>query len=170
MIPRVFDYCFRETPQYGAPFLIMEYLPGSPASSLSLSIRQQRLVLQQLAYRMAELYHQTPFGFIGNITPDHYGKFCVGPDAETGEGPFFKASEYYKAVSKHRFGKYIDNVLESNLAAADTPGMHLPLLFEHMMPAMSHDWDSEGPFGLWNTDPRLLDHTMVDAQLDFVGW
>jgi len=171
-IPKVLDHCFRETSQYGPPYLVMEYLPGSPASSLSLSTEQQRLVLQQLAFKMAELYHQTPFSAIGQISrnPDHFGDFWVGPDPETGEGPFYKASDYYKAVSKHRFGKYIDEVLESNLAAADTPGMHLPLLFEYLMPAMSHDWYSEGPFGIWNTDPRLLDHTMLDAQLNFVGW
>lgn len=150
----------------------MEYLMGNAASSLSLSTKQQRSVLLQLAFQMTELYHQTPLHAIGNINrvPGPCGKFCLGPDPETGEGPFLKASDYYKAVSKHRFGKYIDNVVVSNLAASDTPGMHLPLLFEYLMPAMSQNWDQRGPFGIWNTDPRFFDHTILDAQLNFVGW
>ena len=152
----------------GSRFMLLEYLHGTIASDFNLDDDQLGHVHRQLAAIIIELsMHE--FDKIGSLVLDDSGDFSIGTDIETDMGPFDTGSEFYSAISKHRFRSVTEHMLDDNLEAEQCQeNLYLPFAFNNLMPMFTDCADDHGPFSL--TNPDLGFHNIVlDGNLDIVG-
>jgi len=145
----------------------MTYLHGTTADDFDLNAEQKLHVWRQMAAIILELASHK-FDHIGGLAQNSAGTFSIGKDMETNQGPFQTAGEFYIAVSRHRFQGYADAYFDSNLAAERVPGLHLPFMFQNLMPLFTGCETDTGPFSLTNTDGGFH-NILLDAGRNVVG-
>ncbi|KAH0551623.1 hypothetical protein GP486_007160 [Trichoglossum hirsutum] len=168
-VPKIHAFDDGASGLIGAPCVLMEYIHGTPADVLLEEgedtfgdLQQDGHILEQLAKIHVQLT-RVKFDGIGSIYQDeHDGRFFVGPDIETGIGPYSTPNEYYEVLCKHRQALYGSGT--STVGALDTT---LPELFLEYMPIfckMQH----EGPFSLANRN--LGAHSiLIDSNLNIIS-
>lgn len=170
-VPEVHAFNAHVNNEVGAPYMLLTYIHGTIADEIegiesATDVEGTRHVLDQLAKIMVELA-TCKFDRIGSIFANVNGNFEIGPLLETDEGPYSTAQEYYQAISDHRFRIYA-GCFANNEEARRAGGLHLPLLFNNLMPIFTNSRVDKGSFSLTNTDfgPH---NVLVDEQLNVVG-
>ena len=166
-VPEVHGFSAHRTDEIGPPYVLLEYIHGTPADHCDLSNDQSTHVLEQLADVIVELAGHK-FDKIGALCINGVGDFIIGKDLETGDGPYETAQEYYGAVSKHRFQHYANNYFWTNLDTKRDAAIHLPSLFNQMMDILTDCSADRGPFSLTNTDIGFH-NILLDRNLKIIG-
>lgn len=171
-VPEVFGHDLDADNEVGAPYILMEYLHGTIASDLQeaqdCGIGTFGSPEQDCRFwaQMAE-YHAK----FASITFDKIGSlhrngetFTVGPEIETGEGPWDTPEQYYKALVRHR----------TKVANTDAPSevrnsqsFSYPSNFMQLME--SAEDRNTGPFDLANRDFGAH-NVLVDNEFNIVGF
>ncbi|KAI9772031.1 MAG: hypothetical protein M1840_001319 [Geoglossum simile] len=152
-VPEIYGFDNGSPGGIGVPCITMEYMHGTPANILLKGGReafgpaeQDQYILKQMASIVVQLA-EVRFTGLGSIYQNEAdGEFYIGPELETGEGPFYTARGYYNALCNHRqthFGMEARGSEPENLG--------LPQLFGHYLENIS-DMDGRGPFSLINTN------------------
>ena len=166
-VPEVHAYDASSENEIGASYMLLTYIHGNVADKCHLNSDQSRHVLNQMVEIMVKLAAHT-FDCIGCLSVDEEGHFTISTDLETNGGPYKTAQEYYNATSVHRFHHYADRYFRNNGEADCEPGLHLPFLFNNLMPMLTDCMKDTGPFFLTNTDFGMH-NVLVDANLNIVG-
>src|SRR5436190_17305699 len=138
----------------------MEYIHGTVAAELRRANsygelfgtpEQDRRFRQQMANIHVELssFH---FDKIGSLYQDEKtSEFYVGPELETGKGPWNVSLDYYNDLANHAIEVVID---ESSLWKSDS--ISIPVLFKHLIVLYGQS-NKGGPFYLLHSnDPTWL--------------
>jgi len=131
--------------------MLLTYIHGTIADDFGLSDEQNRYVQLQMIEMMLELASHK-FDCIGSLMKDESGKFCIGKDMETNQGPFTTAGEYYAVLSTGYFHLFTDHHFEDNLDARRCTGLHISFMFSSFMQMFTDCAKDQGPFSLTNTD------------------
>lgn len=170
-VPEVFAHDLTANNTVGAPYILMSYMHGTTARDLSEARdcesgvfgtpEQNERFWSQLAKYHVQLASIT-FDKIGSLHQDG-DKFFIGPEIETGEGPWATAQEYYSALIRHRM-----RVAENDAAPElrSTESFSFPL---KLMETMQR-FESQGPtqFGLANRDFGAH-NVLVDNEFNIIG-
>jgi len=150
----------------------MSYINGNTASELRVTkncevgkfgdSKQDLKFRKQMAWIQIEL-SSLKFDKIGAIYQDG-GSFVIGPEIETGQGPWDTETEYYSAIARHTF----------QLANSEAPpevktekSFELPLKFENLM-ALCKKRPNEHQFRLTNRDFGAH-NLLVDNEFNIIG-
>ncbi|KAI9868351.1 MAG: hypothetical protein M1813_005794 [Trichoglossum hirsutum] len=156
-VPEVYAFDDGVLGQIGASCILMEYIHGTPADALFEGGKdafgdpqQDEYILKQLANIHVQLAQVKFYGIGSLYESESDGRYFVGPETETGTGPFSAPDEYYEALCKHRQALYGNGIL-GDISDVHGPDTTLPQMFLDCMPTfckMQH----EGPFSLANTN------------------
>lgn len=150
----------------------MEYIYGQPARDelANATPDQDAYFLKQMAYFQCKLA-EIRFKKIGSIVQITDG-FVIGPDVETGAGPFEKETDYYEAVAKHRISRA--KRLKLLEKGCSFNGADLFFIFLHVLRS-NGDTKSRSDYGLANRDSGPHNYLVDDdfkvvalIDLDFV--
>ncbi len=174
-IPEIYAASATNDNSVGVPYILMEYIHGTVANGFEYdgmggpgNPEQHAHLLKQMAQIMVQLA-SIRFDKIGSIFQnDETEEFYIGPELETGKGPFSTAQEYYNAVSSHRLDCYIKTCFETNLKVDEDRGVTLPLVFNHLMPFFTNSDTDTGPFYLTNADFGFH-NVLIDADFNIQG-
>ncbi|KAI9761634.1 MAG: hypothetical protein M4579_000868 [Chaenotheca gracillima] len=181
-VPEVHHYDVGPNNAIGASYILMDYIDGTVATDLqeAKGFRpsqygtpdQDRKFRQQMAAIQVELscfvFHK-----IGSLYYDEpTSRFFIGPEVETGKGPWKSPMEYYADLADH--------ALESCVASAgadvlEAPSFGLPILFKHLISLYGQGTNRSGlSFRLTNRDfgaHNLLvnDNFEIVGVIDFDG-
>ncbi|KAJ4528071.1 hypothetical protein HRR83_000822 [Exophiala dermatitidis] len=158
-IPKIYGYSVDANNEVGAPYILMDYINGSVATELRMAkncdvglfgtFHQDRKFREQMA-RIQVTLSSFEFDRIGSLYQDEItSEFFIGPDAETGKGPWMSSMDYYADLANHALQDCVAN------AGADVQtswSFAVPVLFKHLISFHGHDITSEGPFKLTNRD------------------
>ena len=174
-VPEVFGYNLNADNTVGAPYIFMSYIHGTIAAELQQAKECRTGVFgspeQDLHFwtQMAEYHVQLAsltFDKIGSIHRDG-DNFIIGPEIETGEGPWDTPQQYYEALVRHKM----------QVASTDAPpevresaSFSFPSKFMDLM-EMTQPVDARktGSFGLANRDFGAH-NVLVDDEFDIVGF
>lgn len=174
-IPEVFGYDLSADNTVGAPYMFIEYLHGTVAAELQQakecgtgmfgSPEQDRRFWTQMAEYHVQLASLT-FDKIGSVHQDGEN-FTIGPEIETGEGPWDTPQQYYEAVVRHKM----------QVASIDAPpevqesaSFSFPSKFMELMELLQTvDTLNTGKFGLANRD-FSAHNVLVDDEFNIVGF
>jgi hypothetical protein len=137
----------------------MDYINGNVATELRVAkncdvglfgtLHQDRQFRKQMA-RIQVTLSSFEFDRIGSLYQDEItSEFFIGPDAETGKGPWGSSMDYYADLANRALQDCVAN------AGADVQtswSFAIPVLFKHLISVYGHDSTSEGPFKLTNRD------------------
>ncbi|MBE3049254.1 phosphotransferase [Candidatus Bathyarchaeota archaeon] len=156
-VPEVFAYDADVSNEAGAPYMLLEYIHGTTADQLENAnpsqpwsfgtVEQDRKPRDQMAKIQAEVASFT-FSSIGGL---YYSEdtetFYIGPDLETGKGPWASSTDYYRDLTDH--------LLKTTMSrcghlTTGIPSFALPVLCNHLLGACGEE--TAGPFRLMNTD------------------
>ncbi|CAI7648176.1 unnamed protein product [Penicillium manginii] len=170
-----------EANEVGAPYIIMEYIPGTVASELQELIdapvyqfgtaEQDQKFRQRMAAIQVEMA-SFKFDKIGSLYQDpQTGEFYIGPDCQTGQGPWESPLEYYRDIANQKLEECLRNAPEE---VRDDYSFSLPVLFERLITMHTEEISVPGPFGLAHSDfgaHNLLvnEHFEILAVIDFDG-
>ncbi|CAG8041892.1 unnamed protein product [Penicillium salamii] len=157
-VPEVYHF-EPESDDVGAPYMIMEYIPGTVASELRRQIEaplsqfgtpeQDQKFRRQMAAIQVEMA-SLQFDKIGSLYEDpKTGDFYVGPDCQTGQGPWESSLEYYRDLAQHKLEDTVRNAEEEVM---DDPSFSLPILFERLISMYTDEKSIRGPFGIAHPD------------------
>ena len=161
--------------------MLMDYIKGSTAANLRNSSncaddmygtpdQDQRFRLQMAAIQVELSTHR--FNQIGTLYQNEStSEFYIGPDLETGKGPWRSSTDYYNDHVDCALSECLRRVGRS---AGDTPSMMVPLIFKHLITLYDEAGQREGPFALTNRDfgaHNLLVNSEFEivAVIDFDG-
>ncbi|KAK5218482.1 hypothetical protein LTR47_011704 [Exophiala xenobiotica] len=158
-VPEVYNYCVDPKNDVGAPYILMDYIPGTVATELRMArncevglfgtFEQDRKFRQQMAGIQVAL-SSFEFDRIGSLYQDETtSQFFIGPDIEIGKGPWASSMDYYADLANHALQDCVAN------AAADVQtscSFAVPVIFKHLISVYSHDRTSAGHFKLTNRD------------------
>jgi hypothetical protein len=110
-MPKVHDYSLGKQNGLGAPYIIMDYVDGLVATELQKqkgckpdmfgTAEQDERFRRQMAAIQTELA-LCRFDQIGCLVYDEQSKeFGIGPELETGKGPWNSSLEYFKDAADH---------------------------------------------------------------------
>lgn len=110
-VPEVHSYSLDLTNDVGAPYILMDYIHGTVATELREARKcnaglfgtpnQDRKFRQQMADIQVKLSSFT-FDQIGSLYQDEQtSDFFIGPDIETGKGPWASSTDYYTDLANH---------------------------------------------------------------------
>lgn len=148
--------------------MFLEYIHGTTVEELSRAIgsestfgtaTQHKRLLDQMAKIQAEVATFT-FNKIGSLYySEETSRFSIGPDLETGRGPWDSASHYYQDLADVRLKRALKRL-------RNKPSFALPLLLSHLL---SHRGaEPAGPFTLVNRDFGAH-NILVDEDFNIVG-
>uniref|UniRef100_A0A8H7NNU8 Aminoglycoside phosphotransferase domain-containing protein n=1 Tax=Bionectria ochroleuca TaxID=29856 RepID=A0A8H7NNU8_BIOOC len=172
-VPEVYHYDFNRNNSIGAPFIMMSYIHGNAASELRLqkdcpprlfrTPEQDRTFRRQMADIQIELA-AIQFDRIGSLYEDG-DSFTIGPEPETGDGPWDTAADYYRSWMRH-----LVEVAERDAdpEVKKKPSFNLPQSFLPLMHQYSIGLTSCGPFRLVNRDFGAH-NLLVDDNFNIVG-
>ena len=110
---------------------------------------QDRKFREQMASIQVEL-SSFKFDQIGSLYQDERTlEFFVGPDIETGKGPWTSSIDYYTDLANHALQVCVAD------AASDVQtscSFAIPILFNHLISLYSQKSSRRGPFSLTNRD------------------
>lgn len=143
----------------GAPYIIMEYIHGTVASELPRQIdapyyqygtpEQDEKFRRRMAAIQVEMASLT-FDQIGSLYQDPETKaFYIGPECETGQGPWNSSIEYYRDVANQKLERAIRS---APFEVQDDYSFALPVLFERLIELYAEEGSVRGPFGLAHQD------------------
>ena len=171
-VPEVFSHDLDEKNSIGAPYILMGYINGNVAEELRNArgcefavygtAPQNERFSKQMASVQVQLAYQT-FNQIGSLYQDGDG-FKIGPELETGQGPWNEPDEYYTALASHAL-----SVAESDAPpeARQSKAFALPNMFPELM-RLYGTTGQEGPFSLVNRDFGAH-NVLVDDEFSIVG-
>lgn len=158
-IPEVHSYCLDLTNDVGAPYILMDYIHGTVATELQEAKKcdahlfgtqdQDRKFRQQMADIQVKLSSFT-FDQIGSLYQDEQtSDFFIGPDVETGKGPWASSMDYYTDLANH--------VLQVCVRSAEpevqkSVSFTIPCVFQHLIFLYSQSRSMGGPSSLVNRD------------------
>ncbi|CAG8922165.1 unnamed protein product [Penicillium salamii] len=179
-VPEVYHF-EPESDDVGAPYMIMEYIPGTVAYELRKGIEaswdqfgtpeQDQKFRRQMAAIQVEMA-SLQFDKIGSLYEDpKTGDFYVGPDCQTGQGPWESSLEYYRDLAQHKLEETVRSAGEEVM---DDPSFSLPILFERLISMYTDEKSVRGPFGIAHPDfgaHNLLvnENFEILAVIDFDG-
>ncbi|KAI2463405.1 kinase-like domain-containing protein [Annulohypoxylon bovei var. microspora] len=172
-VPELFAYDANSSNEVGVCWMLMEYIHGTTAAELQIikdsepaiygSIEQDRKLRDQMAKIQAEVL-SFKFQDIGSLYySEDTSSFFIGPDVETGKGPWKLSTDYYYDLA--------DNLLKNTAArcsekAKNSPSFILPTLLNHLLGI--HSEERAGPFRLVNADFGAH-NILVDDDFNVVG-
>lgn len=157
----------------------MEYIHGSTAIDLRDRVsdteqvdfsqfgtwEQDRKFRNQMAALQVEMTSIT-FDRIGSIYQNpKTQEFYIGPDCESGDGPFDSSMDYYRSLAKHSLQHC---VRKAPFKVHDDSSFAIPVLFERLMESYADPKSTRGPFGLAKLDFHP-GNILVDENFDIVG-
>jgi len=139
-VPQVHSYSTDPTNEVGAPYILMDYVHGTVARELRQAKKcepglygtpdQDRRFRQQMAAIQAELSSFT-FNQIGSLYRDEQtGDFFIGPEVETGKGPWTSPMDYYADRANHELQVCARNAAPD---VQESWSFAVPVLFKHLM-------------------------------------
>lgn len=110
--------------------------------------RQDRKFKEQMADIQVQL-SSFKFDQIGSLYQDETSEFFIGPEVETGKGPWTSSLDYYADLANH--------LLEGTLRSShpelkNSVSLTLPSVFQHLIRLYSQDRSMGSPFNLVNRD------------------
>lgn len=137
----------------------MEYLDGTIATELVAAKGLKPYIFgtpdQDRAFRqrMAEIQvalSSITFHQIGSLYQDEETQdFFIGPEVETGKGPWQSSADYYSDMTDHALemcAKYADSAVHTATSFAN------PILFKHLMSLCGREYNKQATFSLTNRD------------------
>ncbi|KAI0880715.1 kinase-like domain-containing protein [Annulohypoxylon maeteangense] len=177
-VPRLFAYEVDEKNPIGAPFILMEFLPGNTAmdSAGGYDVHRGRIpsAYRQGFYRSVAKCHvqMTALRFpkIGTIFKREDGEYDIGPFPDIG-GPFDTATSFFEAWAEHtKFPLGKDKILLGMRGGpADqvlTAIKEFPSRIKGMASRLSHN--DHGPFPLSHAD-FFHSNIVVDKDFEVLG-
>jgi hypothetical protein len=174
-IPEVYFYNVDSTNEVGAPYILMNYVHGTVATELQEAKNcerelfgtpdQDRKFREQMASIQATISSFT-FSQIGSLYQDEQtSDFVIGPEIETGKGPWVSAMGYYTDLASHAI-----NVCEFSTAPEVRTGssFFIPILFKELMSMYCDGGSISGPFRLANRDFGAH-NLLVNDNFEIVG-
>ncbi|KND87685.1 hypothetical protein TOPH_07653 [Tolypocladium ophioglossoides CBS 100239] len=153
----------------------MDYINGTVATELRVAKKcdvdlfgtpdQDRKFRQQMAGIQVTLSSFT-FDQIGSLCQDEQtSDFFLGPEIETGKGPWASSMDYYTDLANH--------ALEECVASAEPDvqescSFAIPILFKHLMSLYGHSSFMGGPLRLVNRDFGAH-NLLVNDNFDIIG-
>lgn len=174
LVPELFDFSLDVDNAIGAPYMLMEYVDAATAERQQAVLDCERDTFgtaeqdcrfrAQMAEIQAELVSHR-FDRIGALYSSSNGESEVGPELQTGKGPWKTAVDYYTDLAEHAKSTCLDN---SESDARDRPSFALPDHFKELMRDISQHGDGKGPFCLANRDfgPHNL---LVNGQFEIIA-
>ncbi|KAL9620174.1 MAG: hypothetical protein Q9160_005289 [Pyrenula sp. 1 TL-2023] len=158
-VPAIYAYDAHDNNDVGAPYILMEYLDGNIATELVAAKGLKPFVFgtpdQDRAFRrrLAEIQvilSSITFDQIGSLYEDEdTHEFFIGPEVETGKGPWRSPADYYNDVTEHALemcAKWADSAVHMATSFAN------PILFNHLMSLCRRDETKPATFSLTNRD------------------
>ncbi|PNY18157.1 Uncharacterized protein TCAP_07596 [Tolypocladium capitatum] len=149
-------------PQLEAVFGDREVLDVVSTLKVEMANRKFR---QQMAGIQATLSSFT-FDQIGSLYWDEQtSDFFIGPEIETGKGPWASSTDYYADLANHALQVCVRNAapgVETSCSFA------IPILFKHLMSLYGHSSPMRGPFSLTNRDFGAH-NLLVNDDFEIVG-
>ncbi|KAF5672697.1 kinase-like domain-containing protein [Fusarium denticulatum] len=180
-VPAVHSYSVDTNNQVGAPYILMDYIHGTVAMELRDANEyegglfgtpdQDRAFRKQMAEIQATL-SSFKFSEIGSLYQDNEtADFFIGPEIETGKGPWSSSVEYYDHLANHALQVCVQHASPDVKTASSFAN---PILFRHLMSLYRQQNSSEESFSLVNRDfgahNLLVDETFqIVGVIDFDG-
>ncbi|KAM0199648.1 hypothetical protein ACHAQI_012022 [Fusarium lateritium] len=154
-VPAVHSYDVNPTNRVGAPYILMDYIHGTVATELRdanecegglFGTREQdRNFRKQMAEIQATIF-SFKFDQIGSLYQDEQtSEFFVGPETETGKGPWKSPMEYYDVLSNPALQVCVHHASLDVQAASSFAN---PMLFRHLMSLYSEGSSCKDSFSL----------------------
>ncbi|KAK4554759.1 hypothetical protein LTR86_008261 [Recurvomyces mirabilis] len=171
-LPEVFSYDFDPKNEVEAPYIFMSYIHGNVASELRMdrgcamdkfgTPSQDEKFRRQMADIQAQLARLS-FDRIGSIYQADNGTYEIGPEIETGQGPWGTAENYWTAWSDH-----VAQVARTDAKqeVQQDPSFDIPALFKELIGLYSQP--SQTRFGLVNRDFGAH-NVLVDDTFNIIG-
>jgi hypothetical protein len=152
-VPEVFAHDLSVDNIVGVPYILMSYIHGTVAAELQEARgckqgvfgtpEQDHRFWSQMAKYHLQLAALT-FDKIGALR-QHNDQFSIGPETETGEGPWDTPLDYYTVIAHHRL-----MVAQSDAEpeVRESESFSLPLKFPQLM--QLYESPSTGPHSLAN--------------------
>ncbi|KAH8745123.1 hypothetical protein F5883DRAFT_268911 [Diaporthe sp. PMI_573] len=158
-VPEVHSCSINLTNEVGAPYILMDYVHGTVATELREAKKcdaglfgtrdQDRKFRQQMAGIQVALSSFT-FDQIGSLYRDEQtSDFFIGPEIETGKGPWTSPMDYYADLANHALQVCVRNAAPDVQASWS---FAIPVLFKHLMSLYGHSSSMAGRFSLVNRD------------------
>ncbi|KAF2454686.1 hypothetical protein BDY21DRAFT_416653 [Lineolata rhizophorae] len=174
-LPEVYSYSVDPTNDVGAPYILMEYVNGTVATELREIKKcdtglfgtpdQDREFRRQMANIHVTMSSFT-FDQIGSLYQDEQtSEFVIGPDIETGKGPWTSSMEYYADLANHALQVCASSAPDEVLTSCS---FTIPILFKHLMSLYGHNCSVGGSFSLANRDFGAH-NLLVDEDFKIVG-
>ncbi|OAQ99561.1 hypothetical protein LLEC1_01332 [Akanthomyces lecanii] len=169
-VPEVHAYSFSAHNEVGAPFILMDYIHGNIASDLREqrdcddglfgSPEQDRKFREQVA-RIQATVSSFHFPKIGSIYYDEgIDDFCIGPEVQTGLGPWTSSAAYYDDLALHLLN------FTSQDSLRQRPSFVVPAILSFLLRICGEE--KNGPFRLTNRDFGAH-NILVDDNFNVVG-
>ncbi|OAA79292.1 Protein kinase-like domain protein [Akanthomyces lecanii RCEF 1005] len=169
-VPEVHAYSFSARNEVGAPFILMNYIHGNVASELREqrdcdnglfgNPEQDRKFREQMA-RIQATVSSFQFPKISSI---YYNEdidyFYIGPELQTGRGPWTSSAEYYDDLALHLPKSTSEDSLRQRRS------FMVPSILSFLLRVYGEEKD--GPFRLANRDFGTH-NIIVDGHFDIVG-
>lgn len=158
-VPEVYSYNSSPANDIGASYMIMDHINGAVASELQDTkdcaigmfgtVEQDRKFREQMAGIQAQLSSFT-FDKIGSLYQDQAtSEFVIGPEVETGKGPWSSSTDYYNDLADHVLRECVSI---AEVDAQENPSFVLPIIFKHLVSLYGIQSCVRGPFRLTNRD------------------
>ncbi|ATY65232.1 kinase-like domain [Cordyceps militaris] len=169
-VPEVHAYNLSVQNEAGAPFILMDYIHGSVASELRVqhgsarglfgTPEQDRRFREQVA-RIQATVASFQFPQIGGIYyNEDANDFYIGPELQTGRGPWASSSQYYDDLAHH----LLKSISKDSLR--QSPSFMVPSILNFLLRLCGEQKD--GPFRLANRDFGAH-NILVNDDFDVVG-
>ncbi|KAG5761086.1 hypothetical protein H9Q72_010812 [Fusarium xylarioides] len=174
-VPAVHSYSFDTNNQVGAPYILMDYIHGTVATELRDANEyeaglfgtpdQDRAFRKQMAEIQATL-SSLKFSEIGSLYQDkETSDFFIGPETETGKGPWSSSVEYYDDLANHALQVCLHDASPDVQTASSFAN---PILFRHLMSLYRQQKSSKESFSLMNRDFGAH-NLLVNEKFQIVG-
>ncbi|KAG9502074.1 hypothetical protein J7337_007790 [Fusarium musae] len=158
-VPAVHSYSVDTNNEVGAPYILMDYIHGTVATELRDANEyegglfgmpdQDRAFRKQMAEIQATL-SSFKFSQIGSLYQNkETSDFFIGPETETGKGPWSSSLEYYQDLSNHALQVCVQHASPEVKTASSFAN---PILFRHLMSLYRQQKPSKESFSLVNRD------------------
>ncbi|KAK3332870.1 hypothetical protein B0T19DRAFT_354543 [Cercophora scortea] len=174
-VPEVHSYSVDPTNDVGAPYILMDYIHGTVATELREAKNcdvgmfgtsdQDRKFRKQMAGIQVTL-SSFKFDQIGSLYWDEQtSDFFIGPEIETGKGPWTSSMGYYADLANHALQVCVRHAAPHVQTSCS---FAIPILFKHLMSLYGHGGSMGGPFSLANRDFGAH-NLLVDDNFEIVG-
>ncbi|KAF5627809.1 kinase-like domain protein [Fusarium tjaetaba] len=174
-VPVVHSYSVDTDTEVGAPYVLMDYIHGTVATELRDANEyeaglfgtpdQDRAFRNQMAEIQATL-SSFKFSQIRSLYQDkETSDFFIGPETETGKGPWSSSLEYYEDISNHALQVCVQHASPDVNTASSFAN---PILFRHLMSLYRQQNPCKESFSLVNRDFGAH-NLLVNEEFQIVG-